>query len=135
MWKAKQSFKIALAQRDVTNAVRQIERANLALIQEPSGTNNYKPYLWRQNLVYSCNFSLSNYVAASNYIINLYPFESYEIDCIREALNGKENGKENLELVDMLLHAWPLMENVDDIILTNRTLSNNVFEQKRKNID
>ena len=132
MWKAKQSCYISFHIWDVTNIVRQIERANLAIKQEPRSTNSYRPFRWRKRLEDHYKFDNLNYAAISNYVMNNYSPYNYEIDCIREALNGEEKAKENPVLEDLLLHAWPLMEDVDVVILTNRVLSNNIYEQKRR---
>ena len=132
MWKAKLSCYLSFQIWDVTNIVRQIERANLALKQEPRGTNSCRPFRWRKRLEKHYKFADLNYATISNDVMNNYSPYNYEIDCIREALNGKEKAKENPLLEDMLLHAWPLREEVDNVILTNRVLSNNVFEQKRR---
>ena len=130
--KAERSYYIAYNLKDITNAVRQIERANLALVQEPKGINSYRPHQWRLRLENSYLFANSDYATVSNFVMNNYSPYNYEIDCIREALNGEEKAKENPLLEDMLLHAWPLLAEVDSVILTNRLLSNNVFEQKRR---
>ena len=54
---------------------------------------------------------------------------------IVRALTGPDAATNNPALEDMLLHDWPLMDNVAELhpeILTNRVLSNNIFKQKRR---
>ncbi len=102
------------------------------MLQEPKGINSYRPYRWREQLENSYLLDNLDYSVISTYVMNNYSPYNYEIDCIRKALNGEEKAKEDPLLEDMLLHAWPIRENVDETILTNRVLSNNVFEQKRR---
>lgn len=59
-------------------------------------------------------------------------YENYEIKVIRQALIGPEQAQKNPFVTDMLLHTWPLIEDVDSGILTNRMLCNNVFGQERR---
>ncbi len=130
--KAERSFYIAFLYDDITNAVRQIERANRALKQVPAGIDSYKTSRWRLQLENSSVFTNLSYAAISNNVMNNYSPYNYEIDCLRTAFNGNEKVKDDPILEDMLLHAWPMRSDVDALILTNRVLSNNVFEQKRR---
>ena len=74
------------------------------------------------------------YQKISEYIKIFASADSYEIRCIKQALDGPEKGKENMLLKDMLLHAWPMPEDVDPVILTNRALSNNIFNPKERKL-
>ena len=127
-YKAEKTFNIFLQQRDITNAVRQILRSKRVKKCKPEICDRTYRLYWGFNH-YNIDYETDE---IKNLLNKDYVPEKYEIDCIREALTGKEKGKNDLWLVEMLLHAWPPIEEVDAEILTNRILSNNVFKKKRR---
>jgi len=128
--KANMSIKILCEQNNLTDAALQVARGLIA------GQNSAN-----QNIVLYENY-------ARNKICTKYPdvgyesflqavatsncYENYEIKVIRQALIGSEQAKNNTLVMDMLLHAWPLIEEVDSSVLTNRMLCNNIFGQERR---
>jgi tetratricopeptide (TPR) repeat protein len=156
IWKAERSFKIAIQQEDYSNAIYQIERKNIALAATKS-TNKFNSLRWEIEVENTIIKNMRSKVAVglnkkqffkqpskknagkiykdvSKHIKAFASPDSYEIQCIKQALDGPEKGKENLLLKEMLLHAWPMIEDVDPVILTNRVLSNNIFKHKERKL-
>jgi len=128
LWKAECSFYIARDDGNATNAVRQIERAKLALAANPS--RGYSPEKWKSLL--TNEFSKLDYEAIKKYLSENCCPDGYETDSIRTALNTETNIPLRKACEDMLLHAWPMVEDIDPVLLTNRFLSNNIFEHKKR---
>ena len=156
MLKADRSFDIAIHQGDYSNAIYQIERKNRA-IAAMGITNQFYLLRWKgkiEKIIYrkmksealaklNLNQSFTQptkrnarkkYKDITKHIKTFASPDSYEIKCIKQALDGPEKGKDNLLLKDMLLHAWPMMEDVDPVILTNRVLSNNIFKHEDRKL-
>ena len=156
MLKTDRSFDIAIQQEDYSNAIYQIERKNRA-IAVMGITNQFYLLRWKgkvEKIIYKkmvdeavIKLNLKQYFTQptkrnarkkykniSKHIKTFASSDSYEIDCIRKALDGPEKGKEDPLLTEMLLHAWPMIENVDPVILTNRVLSNNIFKHEERKL-
>ena len=125
------SIDIARECKDLTNRVRQVMRANEIAHAKPK-------YEKLADFVYKnlCGRISTNKIAAiSANLAKTESFDQYTMKTIIKALTGPDAATNNPALEDMLLHDWPLMDNVAEMhpeILTNRTLSNNIFEQKRR---
>ena len=127
------SIDIARETKDLANRVRQVMRADEIARAKPK----YEKIA--ENLYQElCAIADTNTIAnISANLAKTEPFDSYTMKTIIRALTGPDAATNNPALEDMLLHDWPLMENVAEMhpeILTNRTLSNNIFKQKRRNI-
>jgi len=61
--------------------------------------------------------------------------ENFMIKTIQNGISSPEETPDDDLFFDAITHDWPTVENVSDVILKNRTLSNNIFPQKRKKID
>ncbi|RLD46725.1 MAG: hypothetical protein DRI94_14520, partial [Bacteroidetes bacterium] len=127
------SIDIARESKDLANRVRQVMRADEIARAKPK----YEKIA--ENLYQElCATTDTNTIAKiSSYLAKNEPFDSYTMKTIIKALTGPDAATNNPALEDMLLHDWPLMENVAEMhpeILTNRVLSNNIFKQKRRNI-
>jgi len=156
MLKADRSFQIAIQQENYSNAIYQIERKKRA-ITALGVTNQFYVSRWKRKVekiiykkmvdeaVVKLNLKQSfeqpvtrnarkKYKNISKHIKNFASPDSYEIECIKQALDGPEKGKENLLLKEMLLHSWPMIEDVDPVILTNRVLSNNIFKHEERKL-
>ncbi len=125
------SIDIARECKDLTNRVRQVMRANELSQCKPK-------YEKLADSVYKdlCGRTSTNKIAAiSADLAKTESFDQYTMKTIIKALIGPDAATNNPALEDMLLHDWPLMDNVAKMhpeILTNRTLSNNIFKQKRR---
>ncbi|MCK5852082.1 hypothetical protein KAH27_03545 [bacterium] len=125
------SIDIARERNDLTNRVRQVMRANELSQCKPK-------YEKLADSVYKdlCGRTSTNKIAAiSADLAKTESFDQYTMKTIIKALTGPDAATNNPALEDMLLHDWPLMDNVAEMhpeILTNRVLSNNIFEQKRR---
>lgn len=156
MLKAERSFKIAIEQNDYSNAIYQIERKNRA-IAFTGITNQFNSLRWERkikNIIYkkmknealvrlnlkqpfiqpSKRNARKRYRNIIKHVATFASPDSYEINCIRKALDGPEKGHKHPSLKEMLLHAWPMIEDVDPVILTNRVLSNNIFKHKKRKL-
>ena len=127
-YKAEKTINIFLQQKDIKNAVHQILRSKRVKKCNPEiWDRTYRMY-WVFNY-----YNIDSNTAEINRLLKReFIPEKYEIECIRKVLNNQKNEKVNPLLVEMLLHAWPPIEEVDEEILTNRILSNNVFKKKRR---
>ncbi len=127
-YKAEKTINIFLQQNDIKNAVHQILRSKRV--------KKCKPEIWdrtyRMYWVFNYYNIDSNTAEINRLLKKVFIPEKYEIDCIRQVLSNEKKEKVNPLLVEMLLHAWPPIEEVDEEILTNRILSNNVFKKKRR---
>jgi len=60
--------------------------------------------------------------------------EKYVIETINKGLSCPYVTPDDDLFFDAVTHNWPKIEDVSEIIFTNRTLSNNIFPQKRRKI-
>jgi len=58
--------------------------------------------------------------------------QSAHIACLVTAVSQVDAGCADPDLADMLTHDWPLPDEIDPLILTNRALNNNVFEYRTR---
>ena len=127
------SIDIARECNDSTNRVRQVMRADEIARAKP------KYEKLAENLYDElCGITFTNTITKiSANLAKTEPFDHYTMKTIVRALTGPDAATNNPALEDMLLHDWPLMDNVTEMhpeILTNRVLSNNIFKQKRRKV-
>ena len=60
--------------------------------------------------------------------------ENFMIKTIQNGISSPEETPDDDLFFDAITHDWPQIEKVSDTIFTNRTLSNNIFPQKRRKI-
>ena len=125
------SIDIARESKDLTNRVRQVMRADEIALCEPKYEN-----LGEDLFKSLCSLASTTTIAAiSANLAKTEIFDHYTMKTIIRALTGPDAATNNPALEDMLLHDWPVMDVVAEShpeILTNRVLSNNIFEQKRR---
>lgn len=123
-WKAEQSTRIACRSGDLTNAVRQIERARAA-----TETPNAMPAL---AALFARSFPGADYgrVAADLRAAG-DSHDTYQFGWLSRAMQTL-NHANNADLADMLMHEWPTVEEVSPVLITNRLLSNNILPQRRR---
>lgn len=128
--KARMSFNILYEKNNITDAALQIARA-LNAGQSSANQDIESLVTFAQNKI-STNYPHLNFDSLVQNAILSNIYENYEIEVIRQALIGSEQAKNNSMITDMLLHSWPLIEDIDSSILTNRMLCNNIFGQERR---
>ena len=121
MWKAECSFRLASLENDVTNMVRQLERGRAYGMSA-------RLLSMMEGRLQKCA-SVATMASISEQLDALSSPLHYEVERITQALYGPENGC-SIEIRSMLTHAWPDIEEVSEVIVTNRTLSNNVFSHQ-----
>jgi len=125
------SIDIARERNNITNRIRQVMRADEIVLSKPK-YKNLADNLFNE----LCGIASTNSIAEiSANLAKTETFDLYTMKTIVRALTGPDAATNNPALEDMLLHDWPLMDNVAEMhpeILTNRVLSNNIFEQKRR---
>ena len=113
---------LCLAKNDITNAMRHLqivyftdtnksEKVWEILTKFPPGSKG----LW--NVVLTNQWS-----------------EKYVIETINKGISSPYITPNDDLFFDASTHNWPQIEDVSEIIFTNRTLSNNIFPQKRRKI-
>ena len=128
--KAKICFNILYEKNNIMDATLQITRvlnanqnsANQNVLSMVNESRNKLETKW-PNL----NFEL---LLRNAILSNCY--ENYEMKVIEKALTGPEKAKNNPMVMDMLLHYWPMIDDIDSSIITNRMLCNNIFGQERR---
>ena len=130
--KALATFALAQRQNDPTNAARQILRLDGSANYGIGGVQQIATSMrcdFARKWTNACLDKLAAWLAAND------SRRQHEAAAIRKALEGPDRTKDNPLLADMLLHEWPSMEYVQKhyaTVLTNRALSNNIFEQRRR---
>ena len=61
--------------------------------------------------------------------------EKFELETIGRGISSPYFTPDDDLFFDALAHDWPKIEDVSDVIRNNRTLSNNIFPQKRRKIN
>lgn len=131
MRKATASYESARSAGDLTNQIRQLLRYDYAA-QRMAASQQHEAYGWA-SIVRACPAplvqSMRDYMPAHD------SFDDYTSAAIQRALTGPDAGTNDPVLADMLLHEWPSFDWVathHPLIITNRPLSNNIFEHKRR---
>ena len=101
------SFAVAMQTHDITNAVRQIIRAERATPMA-RGHLDYNIPTWRQIVSAECGTASVQRISA--WLDQQSSPAQYEWESVEKALRGRENAAANQGVRDMLLHAWPSLD-------------------------
>ncbi len=131
LYKVRASADLARESGDVTNQVRQLMRLEDLTV----GATYFTPAVAHLRAELDAMLSPAVVTAITAQLTLTMPFDLYTMEAIGRALTGPDAGTNDAALTDMLLHDWPSMDWVAEhnpVIITNRVLSNNIFEQKRR---
>jgi len=131
LYKSRASNDLARETGDVTNQVRQLMR----LEDLAAGATYFTPAAAQLRTEVAGMLSPAVVTAITAQLSLTMPFDLYTMTAIGRALTGPDAATNDAALTDMLLHDWPSIDWVAEhnpVIITNRVLSNNIFEQKRR---
>jgi tetratricopeptide (TPR) repeat protein len=123
-WKAECSLRIACRMNDLTNAVRQLERARKAT-ETPAAIPPLETLVAHKFPGADCAGIAAQLRAAGD------TPAAYQFGCLARVMQTLDYRRES-ELADMLMHDWPGVEEVSPVLITNRLLSNNILPQRRR---
>ena len=117
------SYSICKNKNDITNALRHLQTAYLV---DTNIINTIKVILktvpkWCEKYFQD---TLTNYWS-----------ETDAMNAINNGISNPDETPDDVLFFDAITHRWPPIYDVSKIILTNRTLSNNIFPQERRAFD
>ncbi len=128
--KAARGHDIARAMHDVTNTVRHLLRMALTTQSVAVAAADFT-----ERRTWPPAVPAPLFASIAVHLERTEPWPVYQTEITSRALAGPDQGARDPALADCLLHDWPSLDAVAEAhpeILTNRALSNNIFEQVRR---